>query len=66
MKIFLMGLKLYSEIYQNFQILENFLGHRVWHQKLCLLTKFEPMSPFQSRQIASDISSSTSPKIMEK
>ena len=50
------GLKLYSGIYQNFQILEKFLGHRVWHQKLCLLTKFEPMGPFQSREIASDIS----------
>ena len=27
------GLKLYSEIYQNFRILEKVLGHRVRHQK---------------------------------
>ena len=28
-KTLMVGLKLYSEIYQNFRILEKFLGHRV-------------------------------------
>ena len=47
----LVGLKVYSEIYENVQILKIFFGHRVQHQKQCLHTKFESMSSFWGRKI---------------
>ena len=31
--LFKVGLKLYSEIYQNVRIMKKFFGHHVWHQK---------------------------------